>query len=91
MAKIGIITNATPGGVTHLFSCPGCDEYHGFAVPPHTFNGDPDKPTVRASLLSGSKGGAKYLCHSFITNGKIQFLSDCTHALAGQIVDLPDL
>lgn len=30
-------------------------------------------------------------CHSFITDGRIQFLSDCTHALAGQTVDLPDV
>ncbi len=31
-----------------------------------------------------------YRCHSFIRNGKIQFLSDCSHSLAGQTVDLPD-
>ena len=30
-----------------------------------------------------------YICHSFITNGQIQFLSDCTHELAGQTVPLP--
>jgi hypothetical protein len=29
-------------------------------------------------------------CHSFVTYGQIQFLSDCTHALAGQTVPLPD-
>ena len=29
------------------------------------------------------------VCHSFVTDGRIQFLSDCTHALAGQTVDLP--
>lgn len=28
-------------------------------------------------------------CHSYVTEGRIQFLSDCTHALAGQTVDLP--
>jgi hypothetical protein len=32
-----------------------------------------------------------YRCHSFITAGRIQFLSDCTHALASTTVDLPDL
>ena len=31
----------------------------------------------------------KTVCHSFVTDGRIQFLSDCTHAMAGQIVDLP--
>lgn len=29
-------------------------------------------------------------CHSFVTDGRIQFLADCTHALAGTTVDLPD-
>lgn len=30
------------------------------------------------------------VCHSFVTDGRIQFLSDCTHALAGQTIDLPE-
>lgn len=29
------------------------------------------------------------LCHSFVTNGRIQFLSDSNHKLAGLTVDLP--
>lgn len=29
------------------------------------------------------------VCHSFVTNGKIEFLSDCTHSLAGKTVELP--
>lgn len=29
------------------------------------------------------------VCHSFVTDGRIQYLADCTHALAGQTVDLP--
>ena len=32
-----------------------------------------------------------YLCHSFIVDGKIQFLSDCSHKFAGQTVDLLDV
>lgn len=31
------------------------------------------------------------VCHSFIRDGKIEFLSDCTHALAGQTVELFDV
>jgi hypothetical protein len=30
------------------------------------------------------------VCHSFVTDGRIQFLGDCTHQLAGQTVDLPE-
>jgi hypothetical protein len=34
---------------------------------------------------------ACYVCHSFVTEGRIQFCGDSTHALAGQTVDLPDI
>ena len=30
------------------------------------------------------------VCHSFVTDGRIQFLNDCTHPLAGQTVNLPE-
>ena len=32
-----------------------------------------------------------HICHSFVTDGRMQFLPDCTHELAGQTVDLPPL
>lgn len=28
------------------------------------------------------------VCHSFVTDGRIRFLDDCTHELRGQTVDL---
>lgn len=31
-----------------------------------------------------------YRCHSFIRDGKIQFLSDCSHEFAGQTVEIGD-
>lgn len=34
--------------------------------------------------------GGETVCHSFVRDGRIQFLGDCTHELAGQVVDLPD-
>jgi len=33
--------------------------------------------------------GADVICHCFVRNGRIEFLNDCTHALAGQTVDMP--
>lgn len=30
-------------------------------------------------------------CHSFVTDGKIIYLNDCSHALKGQTIDLPDI
>ncbi len=31
------------------------------------------------------------ICHSFVTDGKIRYLGDCSHELAGQTIDLPDI
>lgn len=31
-----------------------------------------------------------YLCHSFVENGTVRFLSDCTHGHAGKTLPLPD-
>lgn len=30
-------------------------------------------------------------CHTFVTDGRIQCLGDCTHELAGQTVDMVDI
>lgn len=70
---------------------------------PGGWNGRLDLPTLTPSILArgttpltdaeiAAKQWAKkpYVCHSFLTDGKLQFLSDCTHAFAGQTVELPD-
>lgn len=77
----------------HLrFDCPGCDEAHVVMIAPHPnawdWNGDLEHPTIAPSVLV--QGGADNIrCHSFVREGRIEFLSDCTHALAAQTVDLP--
>ncbi|WP_051360133.1 DUF6527 family protein [Adhaeribacter aquaticus] len=77
---------------THHFYCPGCKTAHGFSNKIWTYNNDPEKPTVRASILVRFHyKGKDMVCHSFITDGNIQFLSDCTHELAGLTVSLPEL
>lgn len=43
-------------------------------------------------IMAGEQIEPKPLvCHSFVRNGQIQFLSDCTHHLAGQTVELPEI
>lgn len=32
-----------------------------------------------------------HVCHTFIRDGMVQFLGDCTHPLAGQTLPLPEL
>lgn len=48
-------------------------------------------PEVREKIRSGEivQTQVDEVCHSFVTDGKIQYLNDCTHALAGQTIDLP--
>jgi len=63
-----------------------------------TWDGDVIRPTLRPSVRTHWQAGdgngnpaPDILCHSFVTDGMVQFLSDCTHELAGQTVPLTDL
>lgn len=74
------------------FYCPGCEEKH-VIDDRWSFNGNTDAPTFGPSVNRqlNLPDGPKTICHSFIKDGKIRFLNDCTHDLAGQTVELPDL
>lgn len=68
-----------------LFYCPGCK--CGHQVDDRWIISGPDHaPTIRPSVLINKN--TSFTCHSFITNGEIQFLSDCYHELAGKTVKL---
>lgn len=77
-----------------VFHCPGCGGGHWIRVkgpePVWSWNGSVDRPTAAPSILV-FKDNPDRRCHSFVEDGKIRFLSDCAHALAGKTVDLPDL
>lgn len=101
MIKLSKVLRGVDGGGL-MFWCPGCDGCHqiNHGAGPGArwgWNGDVDKPTFTPSILvqyngadADTKDGIPSVCHSFVTDGRIQFLSDCTHALAGQTVDIPD-
>jgi hypothetical protein len=79
-----------PGiGTGYVFYCPGCKCNHSFDCridgkrPSWTFDGDIDRPTFSPSLHYPDR-----VCHLFVKNGQIQFLSDCTHELAGKTVEM---
>lgn len=78
--------------VHYYFLCPGCDEIHGIDEKWSFPGGDVEKPTFHPSVLVRHyRGGKEFArCHSFIREGKIQFLGDCSHSLKNQTVDLPD-
>lgn len=75
------------------FFCPGCKTVH-HVNSGWEFNGDFEKPTITPSIGVNLRDDMRDLtepkCHSYITRGKIKFLADSTHELAGQTVDLPD-
>jgi hypothetical protein len=77
-----------------VFHCPGCDDTHqiSLAGPTHwTCEGEPDRPTFWPSLkVTTPTLFSDEVCHSFITLGRIAFLPDSTHKLAGQTVEIPD-
>lgn len=82
--------------------CPGCKREHCFApknspdVSGWSWNGSMEKPTFAPSMLvtcgpfpeHSSRPGHTDICHSFVREGHIEFLGDCTHELKGQTVEL---
>lgn len=87
-------------GKTLCFWCPGCDQSHCVRVVGRgawEWNDSVEAPTLKPSVLciydsadAGKDGAPPARCHSYVTDGKIHFLGDCTHALAGKVVDLPE-
>jgi hypothetical protein len=92
----------TPSDATHLnLHFPGPLRFRSIAVITHgtregspcwTWNGSTDSPTLRPSVLSRvTLGDREVICHSWVTDGRVQFLGDCNHSLAGQTIDLLDV
>lgn len=80
-----------PCGWTHIMNLDPA-----LGRPCWTFNGDVERPTITPSINAwgefGPDGDRRVKrCHSWVTDGRIQFLDDCTHPLAGQTVDLPQI
>lgn len=77
----------------YYFDCSGCKMSHSVRVrgpqPRWEVSGfEEDAPTVSPSVLVTAPG---LRCHSFIKNGEIQFLGDCTHGLKNKTVVLEDV
>ena len=89
MPKTEVILTSQGNHGGYLVYCLGCKSHHVFDDR-WTFNGNYEKPTFTPSMLV-NKDRPESRCHSFVIDGKMQFLSDCFHSLAGQTVDLPDI
>lgn len=79
------------------FHCPGCGYGHAVTVngkrnasnASWTWNGSMDRPTFNPSI-NCNPDDAAHRCHSWVRDGKIEFLTDSFHALAGKTVDIPN-
>lgn len=89
MPKVEILNRPDGKFGAYAIYCPGCKCYHAFDGR-WAFNGDFEKPTFSPSMLV-NQHRPESRCHSFVTNGRIQFLSDSHHELAGQTVELPEV
>lgn len=86
------------------FFCPGCNDAHVLpdkmnnGSPGWVFDGDEERPTFSPSVLThphdflDSDGTKKQTprCHLFVRAGRIEYLGDSTHALAGQTIEIPE-
>lgn len=79
--------------------CPACQELHPFSCDEPqdngakwSWNGDAYFPTFTPSMKIRTgpwQDGHYETCHYFLKGGVIEYLSDCTHGMAGMEVALP--
>lgn len=100
MGAISKWLGKTHGGYCHW--CPACESIHIYTTnnpQPNgarwQFNGNVERPSFTPSMKITwgiyTPGDVEECCHYFLTDGKINYCPDCTHKLAGQSVDLPEL
>ena len=86
MAKVW--KDGSPGYEAYLFHCPGCGHLHAVYTK-HAHHGAKLEWSFNDKQFGGNIPPER--CHSFIREGKIQFLDDCTHHLKGQTVEMEDV
>lgn len=105
MSRLGTKLRRLTTSLAHW--CPACKRMHVFAVESPFRNGaqwkwdgNVELPTFTPSMNIRTNPpedphyqpqAMSSVCHYFLTKGVIQFLGDCTHAMKGQHVPLPEL
>ena len=94
---MAVVTQWNLGGrPTLAWWCPGCRETHSIYVDAQgwVWNGSVERPTISPSILARFSRDVPpaepeaVVCHSFIRDGVVEFLGDCTHDLAGRSVPM---
>jgi hypothetical protein len=81
-----------PLGESLWMWCPACDRAKRIPVnrsegTSWEWDGNIEAPTLSPSILQHGSGNIP-VCHSFLKAGVWDFLSDCTHEMAGQKVPM---
>lgn len=88
MEKIKV-TMITEGEGILKFFCPGCFQKHVLEMPPYSFSGTTEKPTLNKPYLFMDKR-RRVICAATIEDGNIEFSTACEHFMAGKKEELPD-
>lgn len=74
--------------------CPGCNSYNSLPIDGESdkstrwkWNGSLTAPTLNPSVLART---GELKCHKYVRDGKIEFLGDCSHELAGTTVAMKE-
>lgn len=59
--------------------------------PTWEWNGDLVRVTLNPSILTKINRQKPFVCHSFLRDGRWQFLGDCTHSLANKVIPMSPL
>lgn len=96
----GVIRRMDAGHIA--FRCPACERMHIVRLRQahrdgHTWewNNSHSKPTLTPSVHVNPPGAnhdpVSHTCHFYLREGVMEYLPDCTHAMAGQRVPLPKM
>ena len=88
MSTVQISSKLREGADAYFWYCVGCKKAHPLPKS-WTFDGDFERPTFTPSFKHSWNDSR--VCHYIITNGRVYYCSDCTHAFADVTIDMPDL
>lgn len=89
-----VLHEEKPGSL--LFWCPGCGMAHGVNVgggrgARWKWNEDRERPTFSPAVSVRFMRGRRMrvvTCHVNVVDGRLMFMPDCSHALAGQSIEM---
>jgi hypothetical protein len=88
------LVQTASGNLAHW--CPGCGALHTLDRRMHTWDGNPEEPTVDQAAIHTfgpyfARPATQKVCAYILAQGRLTYLPQTTHPLRRTTVDLPDL